>query len=174
MDSPEKKTPKTLILGLGNELLGDDGVGIMVVQELRRCLCGRNDLDFVEASVAGLALLDLLRGYRNVVVVDAIQTGGARPGQIYRLSEEDFCATESPWSQHQMGLRTVLEMGRRCGCSLPGRVVVYAVEVADAQSWRRGCTREVREVIPEVVQQIVEQELCGDYIGSTDEPRGER
>lgn len=162
MTTTEEKAAQTLILGLGNELRGDDAVGLLVIQELRRRFSGRTDLVLDEASVAGLALLDMMMGYRHLVVVDAIQTRGGRPGDVYRLSEEDLSAQGSSWSGHQMGLKAVLQMGRTWGCDLPEDVVVYAVEVADVQTWRRGCAGEIRAAISEVVRRIIEEELSSD------------
>jgi hydrogenase maturation protease len=155
-----KKTAKTLVLGLGNELRGDDAVGLLVVRELRRRLVEKDDLVFLEASVGGLALLDLVRGYQNLIVVDAIRTEGGKAGDIYRLTGDDLSASQSSWSAHQMGLRTVLDTGRACGCSLPGNIVIYAVEVADVHRWRRGCSQEVQDAVGRVADRILEEQLA--------------
>ncbi len=163
MSTMDENNGKILILGLGNELLGDDAVGLLVVQELRRRLGKREDLVFVEASVGGMALLDLLRGYRNLIMVDAIKTGKEKPGTIYRLSEDDFPEGGSTWSAHQMSLKFVLETGRRCGCPVPERVVIYAVEAADMQTWQRGCTCEVQEAIAVLVRRIIREEFSLDH-----------
>ena len=150
---------KTLILGLGNELRGDDAVGMRVVRRLRRSLPDRDDLAFQEASVAGLAILDVVCGYQNLIVVDAIETEGGEPGQIYRLSEDALPGKTSGWSLHGLGLSTVLELGRRCGCRVPENVVIYAVEVENTETWRRGCTHRVQRAIPIVVQRILQEEI---------------
>jgi hydrogenase maturation protease len=162
MATTEEKMAQTLILGLGNDLRGDDAVGLLVIAELRRRFSERTDLAFDEASVGGLGLLDVVMGYRHLVVVDAIQTRGGRPGDVHRLSEEDLCAPGSSWFAHQMGLKTVLEMGRKWGCDLPEDVVVYTVEVADVQTWRQGCAGEVQAAIYEIIRRITEEELGSD------------
>lgn len=150
---------KTLVLGLGNDLLGDDAVGMMVVGELRRRLPQRDDLVFQEASVAGLALLDLVCGYENLIVIDSIKTQGGKPGQIYRLTEESLLGKNHRWSAHGLGFRTVMELGRRCACQVPENVVIYAIEAEDAHCWGGGCTPGVREAIPIVVRRIMKDEL---------------
>ena len=99
---------KTLILGLGNELLSDDAVGIKVVRELRRRLPHKDDLDVHETSAAGLAILDLVCGYQNLIVVDAIRTNGGEPGQVYRFCEDSFSRETHLWSAHGIGLFTKL------------------------------------------------------------------
>jgi hydrogenase maturation protease len=148
-----------MILGLGNDLLGDDAVGMRVVRELRRRLSQRDDLVFQEASVAGLALLDLVCGYQNLIVIDSIKTERGKPGQIYRLAEDSLPGNTAKWSAHGLGLRTVLELGRRCGVSVPEKVVIYAVEVEDLQTWHQGCTHRVQRAIPVVSRRILREEL---------------
>jgi hydrogenase maturation protease len=153
---------KTLVLGLGNDLLSDDALGIRVVRELQRRLSGRQDLVFQEASVAGLALLDLVCGYKSLIVVDAIKTQGGEPGEIYRLSEDSLPGNSTKLSVHSLGLRTVLELGRSCGVSVPEKVVIYAVEVEDLHTWRRGLTHRVQRAIPLVTQKILNEELSAE------------
>jgi hydrogenase maturation protease len=171
-NSDAERAGKTLILGLGNELRGDDAVGILAVEELRRRLGPRDDLVFESASVGGLALLDLVRGYRGLIVIDAIQNEQGAPGSIRRLSLEDLPETGSVWSAHGMGLRTVLETGRTCGCRIPEQVTLYAVEVADASRWHRGCSEEVRRAAGTLVERIMIAELGGPD-GCNGESEGE-
>jgi len=80
---------KTLILGLGNPILSDDGAGIRVAQEVGKQL---NDpqVTVAETSAAGLSLLDSIVGYDKVIIIDAIQTKKGRAGQIYRMKPEDL------------------------------------------------------------------------------------
>jgi hydrogenase maturation protease len=152
---------KILVLGLGNDCLGDDAVGPMVVRELRRRRLDGDEVDFLEAGASGLVLLDLIAGYRGLILIDAIQTGSARPGRIYRLAEHQLPAApradeSGPWSAHHMGLRQILQAGRRAGCSLPETVIVYAVETAPPREWHRGCSREVQRAIPKVVRRVIQ------------------
>lgn len=159
----EKRTlNRTLILGLGNDLLSDDALGIRVVRELQERLSEREDLVFQEANVAGLALLDRICGFRNLIIIDAIKTQGGKPGNIYRLAEDSLPKCVSKWSTHSLGLRTVLELGRWCGASLPEKVVIYAVEVEDLHTWRRGFSNPVQRAIPVVTEKILREEFSDD------------
>ena len=162
--SKEWTSKKILVLGLGNDLLSDDALGIRVVRELKRRLSGRDDLEFREASVAGLALLDWVCGYQNLIVVDAIKTQGGKPGDIYRLSEDSLPGNTSQFCAHGLGLRTVLELGRKCGACIPEKVVIYAVEVENVHTWRRGFTHRVQRAIPIVTEMILREELCDDTL----------
>jgi len=78
---------KTLILGLGNPILSDDSIGLRVAKELETRL-NRPDVTVMEASVAGLDFLELLVGYDQAIIVDAIQTQGGKIGQVYQFEPE--------------------------------------------------------------------------------------
>ncbi len=73
---------KTVVLGLGNPILTDDGVGLRVARELEGRL-DQQEATVMETSLAGLNMLDLLAGYDRAIIIDAIQTIGGKAGQIY-------------------------------------------------------------------------------------------
>ena len=146
---------KTLVLGLGNSILSDDGVGIQVAHEVANQL---NDpqVTVSETSAAGLSLLDSIVCYDRGVIIDAIQTEKGQAGQIYRMSTEDFSLTKHLSSPHQINLATALELGRILGLAMPRRITVFAVEAKDITSFSEKCTPEVEKAIPEVVKMVLE------------------
>ncbi len=152
---------KTLILGLGNPILTDDGVGLRVAKELE----GRLDQQaatVMETSLAGLNMLDLLAGYDRAIIIDAIQTIGGKAGQIYRLDIGAFNATRHAASAHDVNLATALALGKRLGLALPQQIDIFAIEVADTSTFSEECTPDVRQAIPVCVKMII-KELKGDH-----------
>ena len=83
---------KTLVLGLGNPILSDDGIGCHVAKFLKDRL-KEPGVDVMEASLAGLDFLDLLTAYDRAIIIDAIQTGEGTAGQIYRMEPEALADT---------------------------------------------------------------------------------
>jgi len=152
---------KTLILGLGNPILSDDGVGLRVAEELKGRL-DQQEVTVEETSMAGLSLLDLLAGYDRAILIDAIQTADGKAGQIYRLDPEAFDVTRHAASPHDVNFATALELGNRLGLALPRQIVIFAIEVADASTFSEECTPEVRRAIPVCVNMIL-QELDGSH-----------
>ncbi len=146
---------KTLVLGLGNTILTDDGVGVHIVRALAGRL-SRPDVEVAEASLGGLRLLDMAVGYNRLILVDAIQAGGA-VGQVYRLGPNDMPSLHST-SSHDLNLPAVLELGRRLGLVLPEdeAIAIVAVEVEDVMTFGEVCTPQVQAAIPQVVQMILE------------------
>ena len=151
---------KTLVLGLGNPILGDDSVGFRVIQELRAKF-SRPDLTLMESSASGLTLLDLITGYDKVIIIDAIQTEGGHAGKIYRLNTENLSDTRHLGSPHSINLATALELGKKLGIALPQEIIILAIEVVDVTTFSEKCTPEVEKAIPLAVSMIAE-ELGGD------------
>jgi hydrogenase maturation protease len=150
---------KTLVLGLGNPILSDDGVGIKVAQELREKL--RNpQVTVAESSLAGISLLDSIVGYDEVIIIDAVQTEKGNAGQIYRMKPEDFSLTKHFTSPHQINLLTALELGKMLDLAMPKQITIFAVEAKNITSFSEKCTPEVEQAIPEVVKMVLE-ELVG-------------
>ncbi len=147
---------KTLILGIGNPLLTDDGVGIYVASKLKEKL-NRPDITVTETATAGLALLDLLTGYEKAIIVDAIQTVGGKPGQIYKLTPEAFDTAKHISSPHGIDFRTAIELGARLGLPLPKEIFIYAIEAADVTTFGENCTAPVRKAISICVNMILQQ-----------------
>jgi len=150
---------KTLVLGLGNPILCDDGVGPRIAMELEGKLDG--NVTVAEASLAGLNLLDLLAGYDRAIIIDAIKTGEGKPGRIYRLGIEDFKDTCHAASTHDVNLATALELGGRLGMSLPRRIDIVAIEVADTSRFGEELTPEVAAAVPACVEMIIEELKAG-------------
>jgi len=121
---------RTLVLGLGNPIISDDGIGIQVARELKDKI-EQQDVAVEETSMGGLNLLDLLVNIERAIIVDAIQTVGGEPGQIYKLGPAAFDATRHAATPHDVNFATALELGRRLGLTLPKRIDIFAIEVGD-------------------------------------------
>ncbi|MFC2049921.1 hydrogenase maturation protease [Chloroflexota bacterium] len=147
---------KTLILGLGNSLLSDDGVGLSVAAELKSRL-DQSDINVMETSVAGLSLLDLLVGYDRAIIIDAIQTLDGKPGQIYRLDPEAFDTTRRTISPHDVNFTTALKFGKKVGLPLPQEIVIFAIEVSDVSTFSEEYTPQVKRAIPTCVEMVLQE-----------------
>ncbi len=150
---------KTLILGLGNPILSDDGAGLHVARALRAIK--DPEITVMEESLTGLDFLDVLVGYDRTIIVDAIQTRGGKAGQIYRLEPEAFTATRHAGSPHDVNFATALELGKRLGLALPRQIIIFGIEVEDVTSFSEECTPAVMAAIPDCVDMII-HELNGE------------
>lgn len=151
---------KTLVLGLGNPILTDDCAGLNVARELESRI-DPQQATVMEASLAGLSMLDLLAGYDRAIIIDAIQTVGGKAGQIYRLEPEAFKATRHAASPHDINFTTALELGKQLNLAIPQQIDIFAIEVADTHTFSEECTPEVKEAILACTEMVI-QELKED------------
>lgn len=148
---------KTLVLGLGNPLIADDRVGLMVVAELKPLLDGRMDIEIGEDYWGGLRLMERMVGFDRAVVVDAICTDAA-PGTIHRLSVESI-PTQKSNSAHDMTLPTALALGRQVDAHLPSdeNIRLIGIEAEDVLTFTEQCTPAVEAAIPHAVRAVLEE-----------------
>jgi len=119
--------PRVLVLGIGNLVMSDDGVGVKVVQQLQREYCFAENVEVLDGGTLGLDLLPKLEGVDHLIVVDAVETGG-KPGTCVRLAGEELpIALETKVSPHQMGLKDLLSVAELLGHS-PGEMVLVGVQ----------------------------------------------
>jgi hydrogenase maturation protease len=150
---------KTIVLGLGNTILRDDGIGIYVVRELRERLGDAADVR--EAELAGLDLLEMLKGYDRAYIIDAIQLDGEEPGVVFRMKPDDIRTTPRLASFHDIDIVTALALGRRLQFRMPEEVVIFGVQAEDTLTLGEECTDAVRTVIPALAD-----EIAGELTGS--------
>jgi hydrogenase maturation protease len=144
---------RTLVLGLGNDLLGDDGVGLRIVEELKR-RPALSEFDFETAATAGLALLDILHGYGRAYIVDSAVTGRRRPGYLHRLAGASLRELPLNPSSHYAGLPEVLALGEALDLDLPSTVEVLGVEVEDPYIIGQGLTPQLESKVPRLVDKV--------------------
>lgn len=154
-------TTKTIIVGLGNPILTDDGVGVKVAYEVEERL-GNNiplNLTITEASVGGLRLMELLEGFDRAIIIDAIQThNGNKPGQIFTMDLDDLRSispTQHSASAHDTSLVTALDAGIEMGMKLPEDISIFAVEVVNILDFSEQPTPAVAEAIPKVTEMVL-------------------
>jgi hydrogenase maturation protease len=154
-ESTDTRQRKTLILGLGNTILTDDGIGIFVVREIEKHLRDSNVV-VKEASLGGLELLELIKGYDHLILIDAMQTGEHEVGTLIKLDAEDLKGG-SAMSRHQVSFSDALELGRRLNMDLPEKIEIYGIEVMDIFTLGESCTPEVGARIPAIVEEIIQE-----------------
>ncbi len=147
---------KTLVLGLGNTLLCDDGAAIHVVRRLRKSFPPSARLHFEESSEAGLALLDLLVGYESVFILDALPVKKGPFGRLLEIPSTQWDDVPLASSPHYTGLPSLLQLGRRLGYTVPSRVRLFGITVKDPFSVRESLTPEVAEALDGLVARFKE------------------
>ena len=144
-----------LVLGLGNSLRGDDGVGPRIVEELtRRGL--PEGVTALDGGTGGLDLLQVLEGWKQVVVVDAADVG-QEPGQFVRFTPDQARLAQAAdrFSLHHAGLSEVLALADALGWALP-EIVIFGVQPAEV-GWGEGLSPAVETALPALADAVIEE-----------------
>jgi hydrogenase maturation protease len=120
-----------LLLGIGNILLGDDGLGSWFASTFQQRFRIPPNLEVIEGGTLGLELLDCIAGRRALVVVDAVTTRDGNAGNVVRLEGERVPTTLGyKLSTHDIALRDLLAAATLLGC-MPSTVVLCGIEPAE-------------------------------------------
>ena len=155
------KGKRTLLLALGNDILGDDGVALAAADQLEAELTIAGAavvVDIIRSAEAGFALMEHLEGYGRALVLDAIENPQYSTGTLLSFDHTDFKEIESP-SPHYAGLPEVLSLARRLGLVMPQPITILAMVVRDAHSIGEGLSPEVRQALPDFIAQAKQQVL---------------
>jgi len=124
---------QTLVLGLGNILCGDDGVGVRVVERLQTARSFPADIRILDGGTLGLDLLPYVREADRLLIVDSMEMNAA-PGTVVRRCDDEVDACLVPkLSPHQMGLRDLLGAARLCGYRL-NELILWGVQPGDLRT----------------------------------------
>jgi hydrogenase maturation protease len=144
-----------LILGLGNPLQGDDGIGCRIADELLTHTLPDN-VEVVDGGTPGIGLLNLFEGRQRVIIIDAAEMGQP-PGQVVRFRPEDVTLTGSAqrFSLHRSGVADALALGRELGLALP-EMVVFGVQ-PERVDWGQGLSPKVEAAVPGLIEAILNE-----------------
>jgi len=142
------------IIGIGNLFRGDDAVGLLAARRLHERV--DSSVEVLEAEGDGLALLDLMEGADQVIVIDAVKSEG-HPGTTVRLdlSKESHWGTLVPCSTHAIGVAEAIDLARTLG-RLPKQVILYGVEIDSLESGA-ALSETVRGGLDSVVAQVLKE-----------------
>ncbi len=166
---PSLHDPDTIVVGLGNPILGDDGVGWRVIDELE-ARAGSTDARTTWAAgvtldrvcVGGVALMERLTGFRRAIIVDAILEPAERPGAVWRrpLAEVVTQTASHLDSSHDATLPAAMAAGRVMGASLPDEIDVVGITITRADVFGEELSGAVAEAVAPAAR-LVELALEG-------------
>lgn len=150
----KKRQLNTLILGIGNILLKDEGIGVRVIEYLHKCPLP-NDVDLVDGGTAGADLIDILADRRNVIIIDAADSDGP-PGTILKLTPKDWLVErENPLSLHDLDIPQTLAMTHLLGCA-PHKVVCFGI-VPESIEPGMELTDTLQPLVPAIADMVLKE-----------------
>ena len=153
--SEMNETKRIVILGIGNLLLKDEGVGIQMIQRLEQETLPPG-VELVDGGTSTLDILPLLQGADKIIVIDAMKAGG-EPGSIYRCRPADLIPSEeAPMSLHHIDFLQALKMNKMLGVDLAPRTIIFGVEPGEIE-WEIGLTSALETKIPILKKLVLEE-----------------
>jgi hydrogenase maturation protease len=119
-----------LFLGIGNEILTDDGIGIKLLNDLQGRISFPG-VSFLNASNGGLDILEMIKDFQEVIIIDAIKTTNGRPGEVYYFTPEDVHETLHISNFHDISFLDAIKLGQLLKINIPGKIHIIAIEIVD-------------------------------------------
>ncbi len=153
MDSTTNKKP-ILILGVGNNIQKDDGIGVHVLEELQKLSLPQN-IELFDGGTAGFDLIGVVSDREKVIVIDAVN-GGQPPGTIYKFSPEDLKVKNILYdSLHQLGIIESLQMAKLMD-QYPKECVIFGVEPQNIE-WGLELTEPLKVKVPKIIELVLKE-----------------
>ncbi len=144
---------KTLVVGMGNLIYRDEGVGVHVIEEMKKMELPRH-VELLDIGTSTMDLIAYLDGVKKLIIVDAMKAGGT-PGTLYRCRPEDLLPKEEgPVSLHEIGLLETLTMAKKKGLEIDTVVIGVEPKVFD---WGMELSDEIRDRIPGIVEAVLKE-----------------
>jgi hydrogenase maturation protease len=153
---------KTIVLGLGNSVLGDDGVAVHLVADIQKELhC--EDISFRTSELGGLEIMDILRDYKKAVIIDGTKTPAGQPGDVYLMHPDNYRETLHLSNIHDVDFSTALQLSMKLGMPLPEQILIIAIEIEEDKVFSEDLTPVLRKRYGNILQiamNSVKAEIC--------------
>ena len=147
---------KTIVIGLGNPILGDDGIGWKVAEAVTQQLASDSPVDVDFLSLGGISLMEHLIGYERAILIDAV-TSNQEIGSIIVLNLNqmpDYSAFHIA-SAHDTSLQNALKLGKSMGVSLPKEVIVVGIATDHIYDFSEALSPAVAGAIPKATEIVI-------------------
>jgi hydrogenase maturation protease len=146
-------TGKILVVGMGNLLYRDEGIGVHVAQEMEKMELPEQ-IELLDIGTSTMDLISYLKGVKKLIVIDAMKAGGD-PGTVYKCKPEDLLPKdEGPISLHEIGLLETLNMAKKMEMEIETVIIGVEPKVFD---WGIELTEEVKNRIPSIIEAVLKE-----------------
>ena len=146
---------RIVVLGLGNILMKDEGIGVHAIRELEKLQLPEN-VELIDGGTAGLAAFASLKDVEKLIIIDALKSGRT-PGTIYRFHPKDLFNNSSAHalSLHQIGVLETIAILEKTG-NLPKGIVIVGIEPKEI-AWGTELTNDIRDKMPDIIDIVLKE-----------------
>ena len=143
-----------LVIGFGNPCLGDDGIGIYLLRDIRKIL-PVNGYHFLECNEYGLYLIDKLVGYKEVILIDAFSNPHLPAGEIFTKTVHEFNQSFKGASPHYIGITDVIRLGMWYGLDMPGKLALFGINIQNPYEFRDSLSPAMEKCYDSVLSELL-------------------
>jgi len=147
---------QSLIIGLGNDWLTDDGIGVIVTEKIKNDYPElQKQFDFKTTAYGGLELIDFISGYKEVFFIDGIITHETEPGFVRKFTIDNFRETLHLSHYHDVKFTVLFDLMEQIGLKAPSKVNVFAVEVIEDKEFNKEPSLVIQQKLEEMCKYIL-------------------
>ena len=148
---------RTIVLGIGNPILGDDGVGVHVANQLKKQIQNPS-ITVDEAITGGMNLLDLILGYDKASIIDAVKTKDGAKGEVRRMPLGNFSTMHS-CNPHDVSLNEAIELAKKMGEDrIPKEIIIIGVMMKEIPcEFGEELSKEIATAVPKAVDMALNE-----------------
>ncbi|MFH1004186.1 MAG: hydrogenase maturation protease [Bacteroidota bacterium] len=144
---------QTLILGLGNDILMDDGIGPKLVWYLEKKI-NKQNIILDTAAVGGMELIEIIKDYSKVIIIDAIKTKDGIPGNVYHLTPSNFQETSHISNLHDINFLIALQLAKQLGIEITEKIDIIAIEIVEDRTFGNEFTFALQNKFESIKKQV--------------------
>jgi hydrogenase maturation protease len=147
-----------ILIGLGNPIMSDDGIGLVVSRRVHELVPG---CELELSPAGGFDVVDRIIGYRRAVIIDCMVSGRYPPGTVVRIETGSALRTLRTGHSHGINFLEAIDVAKSCDAPVPAEVIVYGIEVEDPFSLGQEVSETLRESVERIAREIAEDLLAG-------------
>ena len=144
---------KTVLIGIGNSLLSDDGIGPFLAETVGQKL----DIPFSTITHLSLDLLDLVLGRQLIYIFDSFQNPEIPVGEVVPLTLRDLEYQQNPTYSHGVTIPIIFSIGKKIYPEMPGDIRIFGINVSDNQTISESFSHEINNKLEEISNHLLKK-----------------
>jgi hydrogenase maturation protease len=149
----QAKLQNTLILGIGNDILADDGIGPKLVNRLQTDL-KIDQVSYHTLAIGGMGIIEFISDYGRVIIIDAMRTREGIPGSVYHLTPDVFKETLHLSNFHDMTFLTALKFAEKINMPIPRQIDIIAIEIVEDLNFSNAFSLQIAEKYDRIYNEV--------------------
>jgi hydrogenase maturation protease len=142
-----------LVLGLGSEILKDDGIGPKLIKDLKAHFTNK-DFTFKTSHLGGLEILELIKGFQVAIIIDGIKTYNGDVGEVYFMNSDKFIDTLHISSRHDVSFSNALKLAAELSQPVPEEIYIIAIEINEDTEFGDELSEAIQEKYVNILNSI--------------------